>query len=377
MDRNFGEILRRQDADANFESNANAKMVDRPEDQTFILINVANSGHKRPYSKTPAFRVLAFAKDKTEGERIYKEKFEPVMKERVYSSYVDRSFLICKTEARQDDLNYGPDTCRRLALENEIGARQREIDFRARVKESAGDKAKFLETDIDPSPLPELPPETKTQDPGCAVKNIPTTASMSLTRDMETRGQGYIACSVLLNGDEPSITIYGCWDTEEEAKEYVINGIGRQTENVHLFVVRMYEWLHPDLSASEKIPETFRKDELNKIMAAPKTLQLAVDEFRAKNPNRLNEGFVLAKEALITVDNQDPRILERINAVKNEVNDEVKDDTTTNVITNDEVKDDTTIITNDEVKDEHDAMVTNVVTNDPIEDDNRIGEVNP
>lgn len=312
MDRDISEIFRRQDVDPNFESGMNAKVIDRPEQQTIILVNIANSNHTRPYSKVPAFRVLAFPRDMKHAEQIVDDKFDS-LDERVYSSLVDHSFLICKDDTHQSDPMYGPEVCRRLLLANDIKARQREIDFRQRVKESVGEKAKLLETEIDESPFPELPPEAKRPPETQRSMKSLTNNSKSLSRDMESRGQNFFVFSVLPNDDEPSVTIYGCWDTEEEATQYVINGIGRRVNTVDLFVARMYEWIFPELASNTDIPETFRKDELNSIMSAPRAQQKKVDEYRENNPNRPKEGNVLASDALVTVDKQDPRIMERTN----------------------------------------------------------------
>ena len=104
----------------------------------------------------------------------------------------------------------------------------------------------------------------------------------------EKRGQKLLVLSVVHDPDkeknEPIITLYGAFDTEEDAKHYITHTLSKHVSDQDLFIHPAYEWIHLDPSAMEDkcIPCKYRDSTLDAIMRKHRTQSSEVESFIAQ-----------------------------------------------------------------------------------------------
>lgn len=109
-----------------------------------------------------------------------------------------------------------------------------------------------------------------------------------VSRNAEVRGQSVAVVTILedkcppvLNGvedPEPIVIVWGCFESEAQAKHYIYNTASKYVKDVMLDVVNMYEWVYPtEISKHvDEITEEFRNPSLNKVMNSRKTQKKSV-----------------------------------------------------------------------------------------------------
>ena len=108
-----------------------------------------------------------------------------------------------------------------------------------------------------------------------------------LCREAEVRNQKYAVVSVMLDYEaiqndtplEPSVCVWGAFDSEAEAILYSKCIVARQLKDHDIAVITMYEWCYPHLLSSDKIQQLYRNEELNHIMKHARTSRTTVAAF--------------------------------------------------------------------------------------------------
>ena len=101
----------------------------------------------------------------------------------------------------------------------------------------------------------------------------------------EKRGQKMLVLSVVHDQDteknEPIITLYGAFDTEDDAKHYIVHTLSKHVTDQDLFIHPMYEWIHLDAKAMDAkcIPCKYRDSTLDAIMRKQRTQGSEVESF--------------------------------------------------------------------------------------------------
>ena len=83
--------------------------------------------------------------------------------------------------------------------------------------------------------------------------------------------------------NEPIITLYGAFESEEEAKHYITSTLSKQVTDQDLFIHPMYEWIYVDAKSMEDkcIPCKYRDSTLDAIMRKHRTQSSDVKSFLA------------------------------------------------------------------------------------------------
>ena len=113
-------------------------------------------------------------------------------------------------------------------------------------------------------------------------------------RTAEVRGQSVAVITIfddsskdVLSGmtdPEPIVIIWGCFENETIAKQYINTTASKFVKDVNLDIVKMYEWIFPTLITDhvDELTEEYRNPSLNKIMhsrKAQKKTVMSYDEF--------------------------------------------------------------------------------------------------
>lgn len=307
MARNVDDIFRREDSSSQ-ETYHTKINVNKPPDQMYALINISSEGHTKPYSEKPAFRVLGIF-DTFENTEKYTKTHYTKQSENVYCIQLYSQFAICKSDTRQTHPSYGPNVCKRATAMLQLKVRQRTMEFRERIRSTAGEDAKHLQIIPDDKKLDDPPDVIDNAPQYSPIVQIPKIESNRLDRNLEVRGQIFVVFSLMdSNEDEPVVTIYAAFDNEDTARTFIIDGISHTVLDEDLHIANMYEWIFPHVANDDRINEQFRLSELNTIMAAPKIQQALVEKYQQTYPNRLEHDNVMSTPALVTTDDNDPQI---------------------------------------------------------------------
>ena len=139
----------------------------------------------------------------------------------------------------------------------------------------------------------ELPPDTSTQKASEPEQEVqPPTDDMvmdtPINMSCERRGQKMAVVSIIHDFDEdanePVVTVYGTFDTEDEAKHYMSETLSKHVIDQDLYVYPMYEWMYisPENTNSPNLPCTYRDKTLDTIMRRHRTKHADVDQYMAQ-----------------------------------------------------------------------------------------------
>lgn len=200
-------------------------------------------------------------------------------------------------DARTSFLNAGSDP-EKVKLAN-LEVAERELNFQQRVQQNMQDANEWVdEIGCEESKVPErqtttlvssqFRPESITS---AWSEHALTGASYNdrLPITMELRGQRFISVGVLRDstcadvtdpvGLEPSIIVFGAFDTEDEAKKYNRCVASKHVRDHDLGVTRMYEWEFPHTMFNSNIDQLYRNDVLDSIMRHKRNAARQVKEF--------------------------------------------------------------------------------------------------
>jgi hypothetical protein len=270
--------------------------------QNFVVVNVAHRG-QRPKKDRPAFRLLGAFETAAEANEYIKMAAPQLTGCNMWRVPIQKWMLICKTMERQQDEMYTTskiellksmylqDQARRDAefaknRENrEMGAT--DLSLEAQKKSAQKRKTKKVS-----SRLKALRSRGQTQGKIQASQDLNLCSSPG-TNDVPShlvrRKQDYAVVSfmkdvsrpVLLGADdpEPSCIVWRFFATYEMAQKWM-KGIGaRYIRGFDTEIVDNYEWLFPEDVDRDKVQETWRNPEQNKIMMQQKTEPGRVAEF--------------------------------------------------------------------------------------------------
>ena len=106
-----------------------------------------------------------------------------------------------------------------------------------------------------------------------------------LSAQSQVAGQRFAVITCLYPPDDSNgeflVKVYACFDTTQEADAWVRNAASKQVQKEHLDIVKLYDWIRPDLMRSKDAPaEVFRDQELNNIMQHHRQEPRRVQEYK-------------------------------------------------------------------------------------------------
>lgn len=270
--------------------------------QNFVVVNFAHRG-QRPKKDRPAFRLLGAFETAAEANEYIKTAAPQLTGCNMWRVDIQKWMLVCKTMERQQDVLYTnskiellksmylQDQARRDAefAKNRENREMGTTDLSLAAQKKAAEKRKTKKVS---SRLKALRSRGKTQNQVQADRDLNLCSSPG-TNDVPShlvrRKQDYAVVSfmkdvsrpVLLGADdpEPCCIVWRFFATYEMAQKWM-KGIGaRYIRGFDTEIVDNYEWLFPEDVDREKIQETWRNPEQNKIMMQQKTEPGRVAEF--------------------------------------------------------------------------------------------------
>ena len=137
-----------------------------------------------------------------------------------------------------------------------------------------------------PAPEPAPEPEAAAAPPPVDMAGAVVDTPVGITS--ETRGQKMAVLSVVHDpntvNNEPLVTIYGAFDTEDDARHYVDNTLSKHVIDQDLYVHPMYEWIYLDPKAMQDnhVPAKYRDSTLDAIMRRQRTHKHDIQQYMAK-----------------------------------------------------------------------------------------------
>lgn len=256
--------------------------------QNVFVVNIAHR-QQRPVSKIPAFRICGGFKDVAKLKR----HVMSVGGDKAYGGATihgvasHKKFLLCSSLEKQQNADYVMNKIEEITNlyvdminfhneefeSNKAMKRQGMTGLSKREKVSVSKNStrkKLLD-----KKFKEL--ESKGEETGEVMRNA------------EVRNQKVAVVSVMddltpsvlkgLEDPEPVIIIWGCFESDEKARHYILNTAQERVKDVNLDVYNMYEWAFPTEVNVEEIEEQHRDATLDKVMKSRKKQKTAVMTF--------------------------------------------------------------------------------------------------
>ena len=296
---------------------SNPNEVFEDPDQKVILINIAHR-HQNPKSKIPSFRICGAFPDvdrlkrhvsSTGGVNAYGGA-------NLLKAEAHKKFIICTSYEKQQNADY------MMTKINDITERYiKTLKFHNEEFNQNKSNRKQGKTGL--STTEKIKKHTSRKeliDSKFDQESKSGTENGEVGRNAEVRNQSVAVISILddltpavlnaIEDPEPVVIVWGCFENDKQAKDYIYNTASKYVKDLMLDIVNMYEWVYPTEIAKrvEEIDEEFRDPTLNKVMKSRKQQKEAV----------------LSYEEWVKTQDMQPSVLE-INATKaNEDSTEVK-----------------------------------------------------
>lgn len=253
--------------------------------QQVVLLNITHR-HQIPKSKIPGFRVCGAFENVDRLKRHVQSAGGPSAfgGANLIKADMHKKFLICSSLDKQQSPTY--------VLNKIDEATQRYLkmlDYHAEEFKENKENRKQGKTGLSQSEkVKKMSSRKQLLDKKFEEDKEKGSETGEVSRNAEVRGQAVAVVTILedqsppvLNGvedPEPIVIVWGCFESEAQAKHYIYNTASKYVKDVMLDVVNMYEWVYPtEISKHvDEITEEFRNPSLNKVMNSRKTQKKSV-----------------------------------------------------------------------------------------------------
>ena len=253
--------------------------------QKVILLNIAHR-QQIPKSKIPGFRICGAFESVEKLKRHALSAGGPSAYggSNLIKADVHKKFLICSSLEKQQNPSYV------LGKIDEMTQKYtKTLQFHSEEFKENKEKRQQGKTGLSQSEkVKKISSRKQLLDERFESGKESGTESGDVSRNAEVRNQTVAVVSIMndtspsvLNGSEdpePIVIVWGCFENESQAKNYIYNTASKLVKDVTLDVVNMYEWIFPTEIERrvDELTEEYRNPSLNKIMNSRKAQKKSV-----------------------------------------------------------------------------------------------------
>lgn len=277
----------------------------KSDDQQIFLVNLAHR-QQQPRCQVPAFRVLGAFPDKNALMRHVKSVgIENFGGAALHVVEAHKKAVICSTLEKQQNNTYVMNK-----VEESTKIYTNMLDFHS--KEFAENRQKKQQGKTGLSQKEKVAQKTKSSRQLLLEEKFNEFKSKAneagtVSRMAEVRNQSFVVASIIddmspavlknMEDPEPLVILWQCFDSEAEAKRYIMGTAQEKVRDVSMDIFNMYEWVYPTEINVDVVNEQFRDPRLDKIMKARKRTKANVMNFEQWCAKEGKEAPVLEIEA--------------------------------------------------------------------------------